>query len=323
VADGGKRFTVHVVARFKACLTRPVPAMLEPCAGAQTETAFSRAFETVELLLRPGLSAPKALGYHRLRQLFQLEDDDPLLAEVPPRRAQIQALPSEQQPAAWLQALREFAALDTIALQPQAATGSLPASLFPEDPSDLVLADVADIVVTPNGSGWTLATPLPVPVVTVRRSHIATATIQELLCGPLFGVAPPPEPSPAPSPEPAPAPPPAGPTITEASLVEGGLLLATSEPLAAPSVTAAAFAISDYDKEKGWRALDIKAVTLQADGAIRIDLASRPEGALVRIIARGTGPTPLLAAADLAPLGAPGASGADDGIDFVQMISRS
>src|SRR5205814_10430846 len=106
VSGGGKRFTVHVIARFKACLTRPVPAMLEPCAGAQTETAFSRAFETVELLLRPGLALPKDLGYHRLRQLFQLEPDDPALAEVPPRRAQILALPAEQQPAAWLQRLR-------------------------------------------------------------------------------------------------------------------------------------------------------------------------------------------------------------------------
>jgi hypothetical protein len=41
------------------------------------------------------------------------------------------------------------------------------------------------------------------------------------------------------------------------------------------------------------------------------------------VIARGTGATPLLAADDLSPLGAPGVGGADDGVDFVQMIARS
>src|ERR1700688_1186653 len=74
-SGGGKKVSVHVVAKFKACLTRPVPAMVEPCAGAQTDTAYSRVFETVELLLRPGLSQPKDHGYHRLRVLFQIEAD--------------------------------------------------------------------------------------------------------------------------------------------------------------------------------------------------------------------------------------------------------
>jgi hypothetical protein len=71
-SGGGKKVNVHVVAKFKACLARPVPAMVEPCAGAQTDTAYSRVFETVELLLRPGFSQPKDRGYHRLRILFKL-----------------------------------------------------------------------------------------------------------------------------------------------------------------------------------------------------------------------------------------------------------
>jgi hypothetical protein len=310
VAGGGKRFTVHVVARFKACLTRPVPAMLEPCAGAQTETAYSRAFETVDLLLRPGLSTPKDRGYHRLRQLFRLEPDDPALADVAARRAQIQALPAVQQPAAWLQALREFAALDTIALQPQAATANTPASIFPEDPCDLVLADVADVTVMPDGAGgWAIAAPLPAPVVTVRPSHIATATIQELLAGPLFGGT-------APSATP-------GPQVATAALARQTITLTTTRALAASTVAPAAFSASDYSDAGGWAPIAIAAAALQGDGSVRIDLASAPAGTHLRFIARGTGATPLVAADDRSPLGAPGAGGTDDGTDFVQMFPRS
>jgi hypothetical protein len=83
---GGKQFSVQVVAMFKACLTRPVPSIVEPRAGAQNDTAYSRAFETVELLLRPGLSKPKDLGYHRLRELFQIEPDDPKFSYAKTRR---------------------------------------------------------------------------------------------------------------------------------------------------------------------------------------------------------------------------------------------
>ena len=314
VEAGGKRFSAHVVARFKACLTRPVPAMLEPCAGAQTTSAFSRAFETVELLLRPGLAAAQDLGchrgYQRLRQLFQLEADAPALADVAARRAQIQALPAVQQPAAWLLALREFAALDTIDLQPQAASQSRPASMFPQDPTELLLADVANILVKPDGAGgWTLSPPLPLPVVTVRRSHIATATIQELLCGPLFGgVA---------------AAAASGPTVSQAEWVDQVISLATSRPLADKTVTPAAFSASDYSAAAGWAPLAIAAATLRDDGTLRIDLASVPAGTHLRLVASGTGATPLLAADDLAPLGAAAGAGADSGVDFVKMFTRS
>jgi hypothetical protein len=334
VDGGGKSFSVHVVARFTACLTRPVPAMSEPCSGAQTDTAFSRVFETVELLLRPGLAPVPELGYHRLRQLFQLEDDDPELAGVATRRAQIQALPAEQQPAAWLAALREFAAFDVIDLKPQAATDKVPASIFPEDPGELVLANLEDVVVVPGAAdGWTIVTPPPTPQVTVRRSHIATATIQELLCGPLFGIAaasappaptptPTPAPAPVPVPVPAPAPTPTGPTVTDATLKEQIVDLKTSRPLATASLNNAAFSVSDYSDPGGWTPLVIKAVALQGDGSVRVELDSAPAGTHVRLLARGTGATPLLAADDLSALGAPGAGGADDGVDFVKMIKR-
>src|SRR4051812_45907903 len=72
--DGDLRFDAHVVVRFASCLTRPVPAFSDPCEGASSETAFSRVFETVEILLRPGLAERADDPYHRLRLLFGLAD---------------------------------------------------------------------------------------------------------------------------------------------------------------------------------------------------------------------------------------------------------
>jgi hypothetical protein len=311
-SGGGKKFSVHVVAKFKACLTRPVPAMIEPCAGAQTDTAYSRVFETIELLLRPGLSKLKDLGYHRLRVLFQIEPDSAPYAGVKTRRETIQALPPAQQPAAYLQALREFAALDEIDLKPQAATAADPASIFPEDPTEVVLADVADLIVQPDpGGNWAIAAPLPTPAVTVRPSHIATATIQELLCGPLFAAAG--GPSQAPT----------GPIVTDAQLAAKAVTFKTSRPIVASTLVAEAFSVTDYNDADGWSNLDIKSVSVAGDGSIQIDLKEAPAGSLVRLIISGSGPHPLLAADNHIPLGAPGAGGADDGVDFVKMFVRS
>jgi hypothetical protein len=308
-SNGGKKFTVHVVAKFKACLTRPVPAMVEPCVGAQTDTAYSRVFETVELLLRPGLSKPKNPGYHRLRILFQIEPDDNVhYQDVITRRQTIQALPPDQQPLAYVQALREFAALDEIDLQPQAATASEPASIFPEDPTEVVLADIQDIIVKPGGAGgdWTITAPIPVPDVRVRPSHIATATIQELACGPALSTS-------------------AGPLVTDAQLAATGdsITLKTSRPIAEKTLAAGAFSVTDYTDADGWTNLAINSVTLAADGSIQVAFTAAAPASLVRLIVRGTGPKPLLAADNQIPLGAPGAAGADDGTDFVKMFKRS
>jgi hypothetical protein len=306
-SDGGKKFSVHVVAKFKACLTRPVPAMVEPCVGAQTDTAYSRVFETVDLLLRPGLSQPKDRGYHRLRILFQIQPDSAQYPEVQARRQTIQALPRAEQPRAYLRALREFAALDEIDLKPQAATASEPASIFPEDPTEVVLGDIHDLIVKPGpGGDWAIALPIPKPDVHVRRSHIATATIQELLCGPGF---------PAWS----------GPLVTDAQIADAGdtITLKTSRPIAEKTLASGAFSVTVYSDADGWTNLSINSVTVAADGSIQVAFTAAPPGSLVRLIVRGTGPKPLLAADNHIPLGAPGAGGADDGVDFVKMFKRS
>jgi hypothetical protein len=68
----------------------------------------------------------------------------------------------------------------------------------------------------------------------------------------------------------------------------------------------------------------IDSADLKDKTTIKLALHSIPAADThLRVIARGTGATPLLAADDLSPLGAPGVGGADDGVDFVQMIARS
>jgi hypothetical protein len=253
-----------------------------------------------------------------LRVLFQIEADSAPYADVKAHRDTIQALPLVQQSAAYLRALREFAALDEIDLKPQAATATGSASIFPEDPTEVVLADIADLIVQPGARGdWAIAAPIPTPVVTVRPSHIATATIQELLCGPILAGAaagpPPPPPPPAPT----------GPTVTDAQLAAKSITLKTSRPVAPSTLSPEAVSVTDYNDADGWSNLDIKAVSVAGDGSIKIDLKEAPAGSLVRLIISGTGPRPLLAADNHIALGAPGAGGADDGVDFVKTFTRS
>ncbi len=326
-APNGQRFDAHVVAKFRACPSRPVPSIADPCAGSERDTAYSRVTESVELLLRPGPAPTKDRGYHRLRTLFALEPDTPALAEVQARRATILALSSGEQPAAYLAAFREFAALDEIDLRPQADDTGAVASIVPEDPTDVVLADVAGIIVRQGANGWAVADPLPAPNVRVRHAHVATATIQELLCGPLFAAA---GSDGAPAPAPPPVPDAGGPRVDPASVRITGrrkILMSVNRPLDRESVRPAQFSVTGYTRSEGWRTLDLTDASPDAAGTlVTIDLKeTMTTGSTIRLIARGTGPTPLLGA-DLVPLAgtlADPPSGPHDGRDVVLMLRRS
>jgi hypothetical protein len=284
-------------------------------------------------LLRPGKAPAKDLGYHRLRILFSLEDDAAKYAEVKTRREQILSLPVDQQPRAYLTAFREFAALDEIDLSPQVDEAKAVSSLFPEDPTEVVLANVVGIRVRPaagiGATGWTIVDPLPTPDVRVRRSHVATATIQELLCGPLFSGlvagAPPPPPPPAstdandaggPRVDPASA------TITASRSIR----LDFTAPLALRSVGPEQFSVTAFSTKGGWTTFDIKDVKLDSESnTVVLDLKDTITiGITIRLIARGTGPQPLLGTDHVPLAGAVGgpAGSVNDGHDFVIMLRR-
>jgi len=194
--DGGKTFDAHVVIRFKACLTRQVPALLEPCDNGSTGTAYSRVFETVEILLLPNLSPPRVYPYHRLRLMFGLDepnkkedsteitDDDQAVLDL---LAAIQELPKAQQIAACLKAFHRFAALDGIDLKPATSEDGARTLLFPgRDNDPLALADIAGIKLAKQENGWTLVG--GAVDTSVRPSHVATSTLQDLLAALLISL---------------------------------------------------------------------------------------------------------------------------------------
>lgn len=342
LADGGLRFDAHVVIRFNACLTRQVPALVEPCEGSGQTTAYSRIVETVELLLRPG-SAPEqreppgSLPYHRLRLLYSVEDaieeDGSVVAsdqEVLDARDAILALPEADRPRAYLEAFRRFAVLDEIELAPTTADTGDGSTLFRSaDRGELVLANVSGLTLTPSGDTFTLSIEASGGVDnTVRPVHVATSTIQELLNGPRFGQ--------------APAPPPGdeaditagalvraevvadagGPRVdpTSVNITDRQISFTTDQELHPESVKAEAFTITAFSESEGWQTVAIRRVRSSSKGRrISVIFGDPPLGDLVRLVARGTGPEPLLGK-DLLPLagstkGPPASS--HDGNDFI------
>ncbi|MEV5273385.1 MULTISPECIES: hypothetical protein [Streptomyces] len=173
----------HVVARFRACLARPVPALTSPCDGAGAETAYSRLRETAELFLVPGRST-RAGRYLRLRRLFGLpgtgvaSKDKAISQEVDPLRAKVTSAPETDRPGMWLDAVRHCAALDSVDRRPAGLDDGDGSGLLPgSGDADVVLGDLHDLrLVTVKG---TTTAEGKVDVAT-RTSHVDTATLLEL-----------------------------------------------------------------------------------------------------------------------------------------------
>ncbi|MBQ0826649.1 hypothetical protein [Streptomyces tagetis] len=181
---GGVAFDAHVVARFRACLARPVPALASSCDGADAETAYSRLRETTELLLVPGRSG-RTSRYPRLRRLFGLpgtgdaEIDTAIGQEVDPLRAQVTAASDAGRSRAWLDAVRRCAALDTVDHRPGGLDDGDGSVLLPgTGDAGVVLGDLLDLRIVTE-AGTTTAGVGTVDVAT-RTSHVDTATLLEL-----------------------------------------------------------------------------------------------------------------------------------------------
>lgn len=321
--DAGVTFDAHVVAHFRACLARQVPALAEACADAGTSTAYSRINEAVELRLVPGLAPtrdPAAEPYRRLRILFGLGTPASAPADVAAadaavvnERHRIASLGADAQPGALLAAFRRFAALDEEELAPPGGDDGTGSLLFPAgDEAEVVLADVPAITLQPAGGGWQL---LPGVVDTsVRRTLVATATLQELLLATLLTQIPA--------------------LITGAAGgVDGPRVVGTptfdakkitiefTKPLAPSSLGEEAFRVATLDAS-GWNHIKVSSRSYTAGSTtVTLTLRTAPTGDVIRLLVRGTGIEPLLGV-DLTPLwggvgGPPGT--ANDGVDYVLM----
>jgi hypothetical protein len=313
------QFDARVEIRHKTCLTRQVPALMEPCNGGGG-TAYSRVFETVDIRMVAGLAEERPpRPYHRLRVLMGLEVGAiPEDQAVIDRRSDVLALPSDQQIAAYVDALRDLAALDGIDLKPPESPDGSTATLFPaESAPPVLIANIGGIVLERTSAEgedeqWRLVS--GDVDVTVRLSHIATSTIRELLCGPPLrdiaatGTG-------------------TGPRVLAESVQvsDTQITFDVDADLAAPSVRPEAFSATIFDQATGWSTASVTGASV-AGRTITVTLQDAlPTPALLRFIASGTGPTPLLGASLLPLAGRAGGPAviADDGADFVLMHQRS
>lgn len=309
-------FEGQVVLRHAGCLDSPVPGISEGCSSTGTPLRYSRLRDEVDVRLRPlPTVAPPAPPYRALRVLFGIEppvspDDDALMTA----RTTALALPDAERGAALAALVSDFAADDAMGQSP------LPSG-WPEDDA-VVLAKVtfelqrleADST-DPSRNVWVLldasAAPPAAPIIDnhARQTLVATRALQELLAGAVAQ------------------------TVADAggariTAVDFDLPTATLKLTATKAVTQksaeAGLTVTRYDDAGGWAAVPVATVSLGAGGT-EISATLTLPGALpantwLRVVAAGTGPTPILTDAPRVPIGgAAGGPAASDaqGNDFI------
>lgn len=317
-ANSGKfTFDAHVVASFKACLTRQVPALIQPCESGGTDTAYSRVHETIELKLVPG-RAPAASTpiSHGLRLLLDLDGAkvlpdgsiDPADQHILDARAAVLVKPLAQQHQAWLDLFRRVAAVDEMHFTPAVDPETNETLLFPmPDNTPIVLADINGIVLEQQSAGWKVSGGTVRNE--VRPTHVPTRVIQELLCATLLHAA---------------SPDAGGPRVDVSSVNISGsrVTFKVDRDLHRQAVKPAGFSVSSFDTASGWKVATISNATYtSATKTVTLTLSAALDGKAQRLIAFGTGATPVLGT-NLLPLagtlGDPPAS-AFNGRDFVFM----
>ncbi|MGG5820900.1 hypothetical protein [Falsiroseomonas sp. HW251] len=301
-------FDADVLLSAATCLSRPVPAIADPCAEGGGEIAFARICETAKLTLvrRPAGTpdaVPGAPSYRLLRRLAGLVPPDANDADEAWLAAGIAALGALSGAE---RAAAEAALWRAVAARAAAATAdpvAPPVWLPPpdidgvEDRTDcMVLARLTGVSLRLTDAGW------QTDVASVSIDGRATLLPTQLL----EALRPPPAA-------------PAGPVLAEATLGAQEVTLRFDRAIAGASVTADAFAVTEFDGATGWKAfaLVIGDVT---DTTVALKLDRAPSGQRLRVTALGRGATPLLGA-DLIPAGAPTPDA--DGTDQSLTLPRS
>lgn len=315
-------FPAHVELRYCECPARQVPAIADPCEGAERDTAYSRLQETVEIRLVPGPGAVPALTHPLLRILFGLSEadaGDPDQKDASDLRAAVLAVAPEARAATLLGAFRDLAARDTAGLAPPAAAPGAPLLTRPApDDAPLVIAELPRVQLVHDGGEFVLGGGTVVNMAR-RASLISTATIQELLCG-LFQDGG--DGSPLAAEDVAAA---SGPRGIAGTFSRSGkrVEFKVDRPLLPASVGKSGF-VAAVLGASAWSSVAIESASVAGDGVtVTVELRSSPGSRHLRLVARGTGATPLLGE-DLAPLAGSTASPPDpagDGRDFVMTES--
>ncbi len=308
-----RRFVVHIVASPRQCLGRPVPSIAEPCAGASTETAYSRSTEIVRLEIRPNAPDPPPVDYPALRGFLGLTpvDDADLATAVADAYTAIAARPPAEQGAATVRWLNRFATQDALARTPDEPGATFPA---PDD-AGVLLATVS-VTLSGSGDAAVLVVDGPNPSTVDQRDRpvlVPTSVVQELAAAATSPGSPVP-----------PVPPMEGPRADPDSVALSGAEFrftvdAALDPL---TVVPAAFTVTTLGAG-GWTPVGITSVAAEnADTTVVLTLDVALVGQLVRVIGTGTGPNPLLGADGRPVAGVRGGppAGIHDGHDIVLMV---
>lgn len=303
---------LDVMLHYGTCLSRPVPALADPCADGQADIAYARMCEAPRLTLvrrteaaqRP---APPAAPYHLLRLLLGLDpvwndgggqplaDDQWLLDSLAALDAVAPEQRADAERALWQAAIARAAAAATApGLDPPQSTQSAQDWHSPQDGAALALplARLSGVHIHLAADGWHAE--VASLSLDDRPTLLATGVLQDALLRP--GVAAPPQA--------------AGPLVADggAVLAGAGITLAFDQDLAPASVTAAAFAVSEFTEAGGWAPFTVTAAAAPPRG-VTLGLDRAPAaGALLRITVVGTGNAPLLSST-LVPAGALAADG--------------
>ncbi|MDR7081034.1 hypothetical protein J2X01_000303 [Arthrobacter ginsengisoli] len=314
-ATGDTR-TVHagVYACFEACMTDPVPTLVDPCDVTRRHDEYSRILETCRLELRPGPCPASTLQFPRVRMLLgllPLTEGDPAVAEATKDARHARREVTAAEPANRARALRDqfrrMATLDTLGPPDDCGTGADGTTgqpcgecldhfgLFPISDDDAVVLAGIEIEVRDSG-GQTEILRLQISY-DHRNTLLPSSVIQELTCGEAPALLHLP-----------------GSAIGEAPQVIGDkvaagpdgrtLTIPVTKPLHRRSVQRRAVLVSTLG-ERGWVEEDTANVIYDdAEGpAIIAELVrSLPDDAIIRLVIKGTGPTPVYGSDPAVPL---------------------
>lgn len=301
---------VDVVLRHRACLSRPVPALAGECDDGP-ESAYSRVVETVQVALEHERMEDRA-AFLRLRDAVGQPAGE-AHADVDDARAALDGVPPEERDERWRAAVARLVAGDSLDLAP-ADTEPPGAGWFPAPEPEAVL--VARLTVSLGDDGRVVLADDAIDH-GVRRVHVPTTVVSDLLLGALR----------APVVLPADA---GGPRLVVAEVQRPDATTVTvpaTVPLSPASL--AGVTARQWDAGAGWTERTATASYDEAAALLVVtfdeDLAA---GQLVRIHVPGTGPTPVVAEVDGRPVPLAGTpadppAGPDQGRDVVLTIEGS
>jgi hypothetical protein len=284
-ATSSSTLTAWLVARFATCLTCAVPTVADPCDLTRRHDAFSRVVETVELLITAD-PPPAEQSYPRLRMLAGLQErQGPQGAEVAAALARVAALPEAERRDAMCDEIRHLALHDTNERTPGAdpdCVGDHPVSA--DDPGVVL----ARLCIEVNRAGDCVDVGQVDVVGCVAPLLLDTQTISDLLGalaarsvdGDSLGDV-------------------GGPRLVDITVApesDSVIVVRLTAPVQAESWDGGAVVVSSLsDHGRGWSREAIRDIEAVDGGAtLRVRLEDRPRHRRVRVLVRGTGPTPLI-----------------------------